>query len=386
MKKNYNPDWDEILSAYLDGELDDLEAQKVRRRLETDAEFREALEALEATVNEIQMLPKEATPENELWTDIEEQIGGSGWNRSSAGNGWWPFNMKQTVAVILASILGPGAVLAGARAFRPEPPPPPRAPAAAPSIGPGMDSLSELALRLAEQIQRDVARALEDLPTSVPGSPQSHDALGQFDFQFDFDNMASGEELTETLLEGLLTALENHDPDARAEAARTLGQLHAGDAVDALNRALRADENDEVRRWAAWSLGMIEADEGISTLVRAVRRDSSAEVRRWSAWSLGMIEDDEAVSALTSAVRRDSDPEVRRWASWALGVIEDEEAVPALNRALSRDESSEVRRWAAWALGMIESEEAIDALSEALEDPDPEVSRWAAWALSMIAN
>lgn len=71
MKENM----EELLSQYLDKELDDETTEYVRQKLASDPEWQLALDELQITVQSIRELPSEATPERELWPEIVEAHG-----------------------------------------------------------------------------------------------------------------------------------------------------------------------------------------------------------------------------------------------------------------------------------------------------------------------
>ena len=66
-------DMEELLSQYLDEELDDETTAYVREQLASNPEWQEAFEELQTTVQAIRGLPREATPERELWPEIVER-------------------------------------------------------------------------------------------------------------------------------------------------------------------------------------------------------------------------------------------------------------------------------------------------------------------------
>ncbi len=156
----------------------------------------------------------------------------------------------------------------------------------------------------------------------------------------------------------LMQLLKDKNAEARANAARSLGDRSDKRAVPALIEAL-TDEDPLVRANAAKALG-----------------------------DIGDRSDKRAVPALIEALT-DEDPLVRANAAQALGDIgdkSDKRAVPALIEALT-DEDPLVRANAAEALGDIgdkSDKRAVPALIEALKDEDPLVRANAAKALEDI--
>ncbi len=189
---------------------------------------------------------------------------------------------------------------------------------------------------------------------------------------------------TASVVQALITALQDPMVAVRRNAAAALGQRADSDAVVALSRALRSDADAGVRKAAAQALGEIDDPRAIPALLDALRQDRDAEVRATAAWALGEIEDPSAIDGLATALR-DVDLEVRKAVAAALGDIDNPRAAPHLTPLL-RDTSAEVRQAAAEALGSIESPVAVDPLVSALRDRDAAVRAAAAEALGNIED
>jgi beta-lactamase regulating signal transducer with metallopeptidase domain/vesicle coat complex subunit len=215
------------------------------------------------------------------------------------------------------------------------------------------------------------------------------------------------------VVDALLTALGDADEDVRAQAAATLGDLHAPGAAPALLRAL-GDAQPAVRQQAARSLGELRTAEAVEPLVR-LAGDADVDVRGTAIMALGEIADPRAAPAVSRALAdadadvraaaaralgemrhapdagaiaaalRDSDPGVRRAAAHALGEIGERAHVPALIDA-ARDKEAEVRRDALHALGEIGDRRALAAVTAAMKDVEAEVRRAAIRALGAIAS
>jgi HEAT repeat protein/beta-lactamase regulating signal transducer with metallopeptidase domain len=166
-----------------------------------------------------------------------------------------------------------------------------------------------------------------------------------------------------------------------AEIRRQLAPQQERDprAVAALIRALREDQDAEVRRTSAWALGTLDDTTATAALGEALGRETSAEVRQVIAWAMGQIDDPDGVPALVG-VLDDADVEVRRTAIWALGAIDSPAAIGPLGRALS-DADPEARRSAIYSLGQIGTAEIVGPLSAAVTDADVGVREQAVWAL-----
>lgn len=180
-------------------------------------------------------------------------------------------------------------------------------------------------------------------------------------------------------IDALSGGLEDEDPATRKLVVWALGQIEDSRAVPALSNAVRSDADAEVRQGAARALGEIEHGSAVDPLI-SVLSDEDERVRATAVWALGQIEDPRGVSPLARVLLEDADPEIRGRAARALGEIEDRRAVESLVSAL-RDEHPEVRAVAAWALGEIQDPAAAPGLAAALGDSELSVRRRAALAL-----
>jgi HEAT repeat protein len=368
---------EELLSQYLDEELDDETTEYVRQQLASDPEWQRALEELQITVQAIRGLPSEATPERELWPDIVEAHGGApAVVAQGTKRGFW--TTPKLLAAGLTALLVPVAGLSMARAFGGHDNEPvhitvePRAPRAPIVID--VERIAEQARRAAEQAIRAQERALRGQERNRQRSLERN-------------------RLQANALEAMIGLLNDEDAEVRVQAAHALGEYESARAVEALGRALLNDPVAEVQKTAAWALGEIESAAAVDFLGAALNNEElTPEVRHMCAWALGEIESAAAVDylgrALVAGEDTGADQEVRKQAAWALGEIESAAAVQYLARAMNdQRNSSEVRNTSAWALGEIESAAAVEALGLALvNDADPQVQSTAAWALGEIES
>ena len=189
-----------------------------------------------------------------------------------------------------------------------------------------------------------------------------------------------------------IEALKADEPNARMEAANTLGFMREGaaDAVPALVDVLE-DSYEPVRRNAIYALGAI-GKPAVEPLIDAL--DSEKEAFDMEpilhicdpAHGLSAI-GASAVPALISALK-DVRENIRASAAYALGEMGPAaaEAVDGLI-ALLTDESEEVRRHATSALGMIKAQisKTVPALMAVLENrDDTDLAFFAAQALTRI--
>lgn len=183
----------------------------------------------------------------------------------------------------------------------------------------------------------------------------------------------------------LLAELNSPDPDDRADAARSLGEMKEGAnlAVPALTKALR-DTDNSVRRSAADALGEIgsAAKNSAPALVQLLN-EQDEDLRISAAFSL-MIIDREATAALAIPVlieaMKHQDEDVRSTAGYVLRNVgpEAKGAVPVLIGLLNEPDKN-VRKTAALVLRKIgpAAEDAVPGLIGLLADEDSSV-RWGA--------
>jgi HEAT repeat protein len=365
---------EELLSPFIDEELNATADAFVRRHLDSCKGCMKRLDELKATVVAINGLPTEATPEHDLWPGIvaASSDGSLGVPLGASEKRRWRMPKPMLLAAGLAALLAPAGVFAGMSLMR--------------------DNHESLAVPRPDHVE-GLNVDMGDLEISIEGIEEWAEAFAQEwesaaeEWADQWDESYDRGGYDELELDALLSALQDEDPDIRATVARTLGDYENPRVVMALSQALQDDSDDEVRRWAAWALGEIGDSRAIPALSQCLMRDPYPEARRWAAWSLGEIGDSRGVEALSATLINDSYDEARRWAAWALGEIGDSKGVAALSRAVENDSHGETRRWAAWALGEIGSPQAVRGLSQALlNDSNWEVRRWSAWALGEIED
>ena len=251
--------------------------------------------------------------------------------------------------------------------------------------------------QIARQLQRQLQTQLKiqaAVTVELPIELEIGAALGELNIDTEIStSMVEGlpspgqdqQTVNPRVMQALLTALADEEPEIRAEAASALGQIESADATTVLTQVLEGDAVASVREQAAWALGMIEDDSAVLALSAALS-DEDAAVREQAAWALGMIVSDAGVEALGRVLQTDESAGVREQAAWALGMIESPGAVEALSALLRNDPSADVREQAAWALGMIEDETALDALLDAMTDEDIDVRKQALWAVGHISG
>ncbi|MEE9233992.1 MAG: HEAT repeat domain-containing protein [Candidatus Acidoferrales bacterium] len=174
------------------------------------------------------------------------------------------------------------------------------------------------------------------------------------------------------VVELLLTALEEVDPEAVANAAYALGELQDPRAVEPLAVVVRGGRPNS----DGWTRLRVFPHEMFSAL------QDTAKVE--AATALGQIGDPRAVEPLVE-VLQDEPSKVRRAAAQALGTLGAVRALEPLLAALE-DESPDVRREAAKALGHIGDPRAVERLVALAEDESDPAHWGASEALYVIAD
>ena len=299
---------EELLSQYLDEELDDETMEYVRQQLVSDPKWQRALQELQITVQAIRELPNEATPERELWPEIVEAHGAAAPAvvAQEAKRRFW--TTPRLLAAGLTALLVPAAGLSMARAFRGHEEPVvitvvPEQESFAFDFDFDFQRIAEQARRAAEQAIRAQERQLREQERALRGLERIERSR-----------------LQANALDAMITLLNDQDPEVRVQAAHALGEFESARAIEALGRVLINDPEPEVQKMAAWALGEIRSAAAVDHLVRALR-NADAEVRKQVAWAMGEIGSAAALDALTAAIENERDPEVRRMLIWAIAEI-----------------------------------------------------------------
>jgi HEAT repeat protein len=129
-------------------------------------------------------------------------------------------------------------------------------------------------------------------------------------------------------------------------AAKALGEIGDPCAIEGLTEAaLRCHASERQGAW--YSLRFSRAKRGdyspVELLIKALRDDENPEVRRNAAKGLGYFGNPRAVEVLVNALRDDENPEVRIDAAEGLREFQDPRACEALIDAL-RDENPALRQ------------------------------------------
>lgn len=178
--------------------------------------------------------------------------------------------------------------------------------------------------------------------------------------------------------------------DIRCTACWIAGRLGNLRAVKALLVALGAQE-PELRAQAAISLGELQSKEGIPFLLTCMLNDPDIEVRTSATYGLGLFFEDrtepaqeQVTQTLISVLSNEREsPKVRGQAAEALANRGDHQALFPLQTALD-DASVEVRFWAVFALGQLGDPYALTALERVAATDQAVLPGW--WSISKEAR
>jgi HEAT repeat protein/beta-lactamase regulating signal transducer with metallopeptidase domain len=177
----------------------------------------------------------------------------------------------------------------------------------------------------------------------------------------------------------ILARLSDEDAGVRQAAAWAMGENHYREAIDPLRKSL-SDESPGVREMAIWALMEMEDIGSTPAFAKALKEDENVEVRRNAAYALGESKQQDTVDALIAALK-DPDSEVRETAVWALGELGNPKAVPALIEML-KDPEADIREKVLWALVEIGDKGAAEHIRPLIKDENADVRENAIWALS----
>jgi HEAT repeat protein len=206
----------------------------------------------------------------------------------------------------------------------------------------------------------------------------------------------------------LIVALQQGDDLLRTGAAKILGGIGNGRAVEALIAALQ-DRNARVRALAAEGLGDLGDDRAIEPLIKALNDPDKQMVAR-VATVLGKLRATQAVEPLMALLPSHRDM-VRLMAVWALGEIGDSRAIEPILAALSEDCDIQPITLSIDATNLVHQQEtmmvggargdsnrpdteiaalvkigqpAVAPLIETLKNPKPNVRAYAIWGLAQL--
>lgn len=207
-----------------------------------------------------------------------------------------------------------------------------------------------------------------------------------------------------TIMEILLIAFRDHNPEVRETVADTLRWIAwKGDsnivgksgAIPYLVGAL-TDSSDEVRKSVVTTLGFlsgwaaaVKKADGISALITSLK-NTSGDAKQKAAWALGemalggeagAVLEGGGLEALLHAATRGGDELQKTLEEVLKKMVEsgiETEMLPVLIQSAQNDDSSNVRLLAVKVLGVMTSEQTVEALKKVMEsEPDPDIAETA---------
>ena len=174
------------------------------------------------------------------------------------------------------------------------------------------------------------------------------------------------------------------DEVPRSRAAKILGLIESGDAVEPLIAALK-DESVVVRSEAATALGVIADTRAAVPLVGALEDGNEwVTVRANAVTALQQIKDERSVEPLIDALESDITA-IRSNAVVALGPLMDKRATMPLIQILEDETADDaIRGDAITSLTSIADSRAADAIMEAMNDDSIAIKQKAALALGSL--
>lgn len=171
-------------------------------------------------------------------------------------------------------------------------------------------------------------------------------------------------------IEELFRRLKTKDPKVRSEVQKRLREL--GEPVLMKISEMSKDASSSTRKEALWLLGLMEDERGEELLIKALKEDEDEQVRGQAVMSLGLIEDakktGKAIEPLIEALKNDTSPDIRATSAQVLAFMKDLRVIEALIQALndkgySTRARATVQQWAAAALVKIGDKRGIAAIA-----------------------
>jgi HEAT repeat protein len=258
-------------------------------------------------------------------------------------------------------------------------------------------TIRTLALVLAASVawagQGDPAPSWEEVTGARPLLPPEPAAIGMLVKMLDEPDASVreraawclGDSGAEKAAPPLLDRLKREEsPAVRAQCARSLGVLKAGEAEAALVARL-ADESGLVRAAAARALGELGA-RGAAPALEKVAAGTDPVVARAAVRALAQLAQPSSAGVIATAARSE-DPRLRLAALCALGrfAAAGGKVLPVLAEAVGSESAAE-RAAAAAALGTLGERKAVGTLAGLLRDKSPTVRRAAVGALARLGG
>ncbi len=190
----------------------------------------------------------------------------------------------------------------------------------------------------------------------------------------------------------LAAALEREPKDVRTKAVEVLATIGSADAVPALVRAARHDDDVDVRGDALRALGTI-GDPGGAAVVAEGLRDVRLAVRAGAVMGCaGLCTDPRAIDQLAEIAVRDPDVSVSLAARASLAALRARDAATdaavraAVDRTTARVDGADQRALAALLLSDTSPDAMVVPLATVLSEASAPLQRQVAWRLAAIGD
>lgn len=152
----------------------------------------------------------------------------------------------------------------------------------------------------------------------------------------------------------------------RKQAAFWLGQARGERGYQVLARMMREDASPDVRSHVTFALSQSDVPQALPELIRAARGDQSSQVRGQALFWLAQKAGDKAAREITRAIDDDPDTDVKEKAVFALSQLPRDQGVPLLIDVARNNHNREVRKKAMFWLGQSNDDRALAFIEDVL--------------------
>ncbi|MFQ5872680.1 MAG: HEAT repeat domain-containing protein [Dehalococcoidia bacterium] len=220
------------------------------------------------------------------------------------------------------------------------------------------------------------ARVSETLVKAIRGEmPAAHEFSDRQRMVRCYAARISRETNDQAIVDALLHAAEDGEPELQREALISLGSLRHPGALRVALQSLFAAAR-EVQLAAIEVLGVLPSTEAVAPLITMIRAETDPFVVQRAIEVLGSLGDRQATACIAQRLQ-DEDREVRRAALHALEVLGDSGVIETV-RPLIFAQSGELRREAVVTLKKLGDTEIPDLLLATLQNMEEEEHHWIA--------
>ncbi len=177
------------------------------------------------------------------------------------------------------------------------------------------------------------------------------------------------------------------DNDLRSNIIFWIGQSNSDAATSILLRVIDKDPSPDVREEAIFALSQNNVPGALDALIEIARNQRDPEMRNKAMFWLSQKGGAQVADVIRHAADNDPDPDVREQAIFALSQLPDEEGVPLLIAVARENRNAEVRGKALFWLSQKAGDKVTDVLKNATDDdPDSDVCEQAVFAVSQLPD